>query len=159
MVDDRYSIARIDKENGSFFRFRDLFDFLIDIKDGKINNSNIKKAYSDRISEIEDKLAYSKNKEYNTILYRRYIDILKYVISKYDTTDTKENNKDGNKKSSGKGLTIISLPILLSELNINSSKKLINDIEQLVKNLFNNKQITKQVYNALIKAITYKNDS
>ena len=56
MVDDRYSIARIDKENGSFFRFRDLFDFLIDIKDGKINNnSNIKKAYSDRISEIEDK--------------------------------------------------------------------------------------------------------
>ena len=118
MVDDRYSIARIDKENGSFFRFRDLFDFLIDIKDGKINNSNIKKAYSDRISEIEDKLAYSKNKEYNTILYRRYIDILKYIISKYDTTDTKENNKDGNKKSSGKGLTISSLPILLSELNI-----------------------------------------
>ena len=41
----------------------------------------------------------------------------------------------------------------------NSSKKLINDIEQLVKYLYNNKQITKQVYNNLIKTITYKNDS
>ena len=38
----------------------------------------------------------------------------------------------------------------------NKSKELINDIEQLVKNLYNNKQITKQVYNILIKVITYK---
>ena len=43
----------------------------------------------------------------------------------------------------------INLPILLSKLNINSSKELIND-------LCNNEQITKQVYNNLIKAITYK---
>ena len=49
--------------------------------------------------------------------------------------------------------------MLLSELITNSSKKLINDIEQLVKYLYNKKQITKQIYNNLIKAITYKNDS
>ena len=41
------------------------------------------------------------------------------------------------------------LPILLSKLNI----------EQLINNLYNNKQINKQVYNNLNKAITYKNDS
>ena len=40
----------------------------------------------------------------------------------------------------------------------NNSKKLIIDIKQLVKNLYDNKQITKQVYNILNKAITYKND-
>ena len=68
-------------------------------------------------------------------------------------------NKFNQKKSSGKGLAITALPILLSELIVNSSKKLINDIEQLVKNLYDNKQMTKQVYNNLIKAITYKNDS
>ena len=51
------------------------------------------------------------------------------------------------------------LPILLSKMYTNNnSKKLINDIEQLVKNLYDNKQITKQVYNILNKAITYKND-
>ena len=38
----------------------------------------------------------------------------------------------------------------------NSSKELIKNIKQLVDNLYNNEQITKQVYNNLIKAITYK---
>ena len=38
-----------------------------------------------------------------------------------------------------------------------SSKKLISDIEQLINNLYDNKQITKQVYNMLNKLIN--NDS
>ena len=38
----------------------------------------------------------------------------------------------------------------------NNSRELINDIKQLVKNLYDNKRITKQVYNILNKAITYK---
>ena len=60
-------------------------------------------------------------------------------------------------KSSGKGLNVSSLPILLSKIYTNnSSKELINDIKQLINNLCNNKQITKQVYNILNKAITYK---
>ena len=61
-----------------------------------------------------------------------------------------------DKKSSGRGLTISSLPILLSKIHTNnSSKELINDIEQLINNLYDNKQITKQVHNNLNKAITY----
>ena len=36
------------------------------------------------------------------------------------------------------------------------SKKLISDIEQLINNLYDNKQITQQVYNMLNKSITYK---
>ena len=61
MIEDRYSVTVIDRKDGSFVKFRDLFDFLIDIKDDKINNSNIKIAYRDRISEIEDILANAKN--------------------------------------------------------------------------------------------------
>ena len=58
-----------------------------------------------------------------------------------------------------KGKGYVDLPILLSKLNSNSSKVLISNIEQLINNLYINKQITKQVYNILNKAITYKNDS
>ena len=59
----------------------------------------------------------------------------------------------------GKGLNISSLPILLSKIYTdNSSKEIISDIKQLVKNLCKNKQITKQVYNTLNKALI-KNDS
>ena len=41
-------------------------------------------------------------------------------------------------------------------LTNNSSKKLISDIEQLINNLYDNKKITKQVYNMLNKSITCK---
>ena len=62
-----------------------------------------------------------------------------------------------SKDQKGKGY--VDLPILLSKLNINTSKELISNVKQLVKNLCDNKQITKQVYNILNKAIIYKNDS
>ena len=59
-----------------------------------------------------------------------------------------------------KGSGHINLPILLSKIYTNnSSKELITNTEQLIKNLYKNKQITKQVYNNFIKAITYRNDS
>ena len=48
------------------------------------------------------------------------------------------------------------LTFLAKLLTNNSSKKLISDIEQLIDNLYDNKQITKQVYNMLNKSITYK---
>ena len=66
-------------------------------------------------------------------------------------------NKYGLKKLLGKGLNISSLPVLLSKIYTNnSSKELINDTKQLVKNLCKNKQITKQVYNTLSSLELYK---
>ena len=63
-------------------------------------------------------------------------------------------NKYGYKISSGKGLNISSLPVLLSKIYTNnSSKELVNEIKKLVKNLYKNKQITKQVYNVLNKTL------
>ena len=58
-----------------------------------------------------------------------------------------------------KGKGYVDLPILLSKLNINSSKELINNIKQLLNDLYDTKQITKQLYNILNREITYKNDS
>ena len=43
-----------------------------------------------------------------------------------------------------------------AEPTARSSKKLISDIEKLINNLYEDKQITKQVYNMLNKPITYK---
>ena len=64
------------------------------------------------------------------------------------------------KRADHQGKGYVHLPIFfLSKLNINCSKELINNIEQLISDLYDNEKITKQVYNNLIKAITYKNDS
>ena len=66
-------------------------------------------------------------------------------------------NKYGYKKSSGKGLNISSLPVLLSKIYTNnSSKEQINDIKRLVENLYKNTQITKQLYNTLSFKELYK---
>ena len=126
--------------------FNNINDFLHDIKNGNINNfnreKNIKKSLKilKTSSQIEKK--YSKYGKYID-LYVKYLDNLKKILF--------------TKKSSGRGLTISSLPVLLSKIYTNnSSKELINNIKKLVKNVYDNKQITKQAYNTLNKALRYK---
>ena len=54
----------------------------------------------------------------------------------------------------------VKLLILLTQLlTKNNSKKLKDDINQILKELYNSKQINKQVCNILNKSILYKNDS
>ena len=48
------------------------------------------------------------------------------------------------------------LTFLAQLLTNNSSKETINDIIQLINKLYDNKQITKEVYNVLNKTITFK---
>ena len=51
------------------------------------------------------------------------------------------------------------LTLLIQLLTKNNSKKFKDDINQILKELYDSKQITKQVYNILNKSILYKNDS
>ena len=48
------------------------------------------------------------------------------------------------------------LTLLTQLLTKNYSKKLKDDINQILKELYNSKQITKQVHNILNKSILYK---
>ena len=124
----------------------------------------------------EEKIRIKKNKEINR--YKQEIQELKEKLNdKDDVSEIKSNDDeiydddiryletqeeaaeriaDFHEK---KGKGYVDLPILLPKLNINISKELISNVKQLVKNLYDNKQITKQVYNILNKAITYQNDS
>ena len=91
-----------------------------------------------------------------------YIKILKlYMILmvlicmgiKKKSSKIKTSKAKSFKDQKGKGH--VNLPIALSKIYTNnSSKELINNIKQLINDLYNTKQITKQVYNNLIKAIT-----
>ena len=65
-----------------------------------------------------------------------------------------KNQVKSFKDQKGKGH--VNLPIVLSKIYTNnSSKELINNIKQLINDFYDTKQITKQAYNNLIKAITY----
>ena len=100
-----------------------------------------KKKYNEKFKDIERKLE-NRTKDTNVIkLYNYYLNYLKRILFTI-------------KKSSGKGLTISALSILLSKIDTNNgSKEIINEITQLTKKLYDNKQITKQLYNILNKAL------
>ena len=108
------------------------------------------------MNNIEKDLNKSKKGEKINKL-KSYIKKIKNSEYEKDNDRVRTDEAKSFEEQNGKGY--VDLPILLSKLNINSPKKLISDIKQLINNLYNNKQITKQVYNLLNKAITYKNDS
>ena len=99
----------LDLGDDKFVYFNNINDFLHDIKDGNINNFNREKKYKEKFEVIENKLAnrkkYSKYGKY-VDLYVKYLDNLKKILF--------------TKKSSGRGLTISSLPILLSKIYTNN---------------------------------------
>ena len=81
--------------------------------------------------------------------------VIMFMIIEKKTSKIKTSEAKSFEDQKGKGY--VDLPIALSKIYTNnSSKELINNIEQLTNDLYDNKQITKQVYNNLIKAITYK---
>ena len=130
-------------------------NFLENILSGNIKD-NEAVDYIKGINYIEKKLNKSKKgKKINKL--KNYIKKIKNSVYEKDKGRIRTDEAKSFEDQKGKGY--VDLPILLSKLNINSSKELISDIKQLINNLYNNKQITKQVYNILNKAITYKNDS
>ena len=79
--------------------------------------------------------------------------VIIFMIIEKNPSKIKTSEAKSFKDQKGKGY--VDLPILLSKLNINNtSKELVSNVKQLINYLYDNKQITKQVYNNLIKAIT-----
>ena len=82
------------------------------------------------------------------------------ISTESEIRELEKRLRDLPKKGSGvftsqKDFAIL-LTFLAQLLTNNSSKEPINDIKQLINNLYDNKQLTKQVYNVLNKTITYK---
>ena len=77
----------------------------------------------------------------------------------YSSMVSEAKNKSMN-KTSGKGLKILTskqmlqrLPIALAQVKAgNNSENLLNEIRQIVYSLYQSKEITKKVYNNIIKS-------
>ena len=106
------------------------------------------------INKIENDLNDLKENE-NINKLKHYIKKLRNSIYGKDKEKIKTDQAKSFEDQKGKGY--VNLPIALSKIYTNnSSKELTNNIEQLINDLYDNEQITKQVYNNLIKTITYK---
>ena len=130
--------------------------FLEDILSGNIKDDEVKN-YTKSINDIE-KILNNSIKSKNNDKLKNYIKKINYLVYGKDKERIKTNQAKSFKNQKGKGH--VNLPIALSKIYTNnSSNKLISNIKQLINDLYDNEQITKQVYNNIIKAIFYKNDS
>ena len=111
------------------------------------------------INKIENDLNDLKENE-NENIYKLKNYVKKLINSIYGKDKEKIKTDQAKSFEDQKGKGYVNLPIALSKIYTNnSSKELINNIKQLINDLYDNEKITKQVYNILNKAITYKNDS
>ena len=98
-------------------------------------------------------MAYIKTLKLYMILNPEGFDRNGYDIKKSSKIKTSKEKSFEDQK--GKGY--VNLPIALSKIYTNnSSKELINNIKQLINDLYDTKQITKQVYNKLSSLELYK---
>ena len=95
-----------------------------------------------------EKVYHSREEVIN--FFRDYIEMLS--DANYDAK---------NNETKGKGLKILTpkqmlqrLPIALPQVKAgNNSESLLNEIKQIVHSLYQSKQVTKKVYNNIIKSI------
>ena len=127
-------------------------NFLEDILSGNIKDNKVKN-YAKSIDDIEKKNNSIKSK--NNDKLKNYIKKINYLVYGKDKERSKNDQAKSFKDQKGKGH--VNLHIALSKIYTNNnSKELINNIKQLINDLYDTKQITKKVYNNLIKAISYE---
>ena len=121
---------------------------LFEIKDKKKNNDFVEEI-KNRWSKLKDKIDKMSGDEKENKSLDKILEIVKDILN-----FNKQNQL-------GKGLKILTpnqmlsrLPITLAQLKAgNNSEKLKNEIRQLLYSLYRSKNVTKQVYNNLIKYI------
>ena len=146
-------------KNSGFYKYE------LDISDSRIN-------YLDKVIKENPKMSAKKIDIINQLksLYTIRKDYFKVKINdpksktpnlrSLDDQIRKLEDEFRDQKGSGtftyQNKFVKLLTLLKRLLTKNSSKKLKDDINQILKELYNSKQITKQDYNMLNKSITYK---
>ena len=84
-----------------------------------------------------------------------------YLFNNYSKIKSEFIYRSKQNETKGKGLKILTpkqmlprLPIALAQVKVgNNSESLLNEIRQIVYSLYQSEQITKKVYNNIIKSI------
>ena len=144
-----FDFVIIDGNNYSIIK---VINFLKSIKDSLYNDNNIREFYKKMVLiKLNEHLIVQKKsifiKEF--ITYINKLDSL--LITPISSLEEEEENTRSRIRTDQekpfedqKGSGYVNLTILLSKIYINDSLKRTN-IEQLIKHLYDNKQITKQV--------------
>ena len=119
------------------------------------------KYYLGEIKKGAKKSKEQKNTIYNIeMLYKARNEAIKFYDD-YSLMMSEAKSKAKQNETKGKGLKILTpkqilqrLPITLAEVKAgNNSENLLNEIKQIIYSLHQSKEITRKVYNNLIKSL------
>ena len=148
-----------------------------DLKDGEfyeyeLNISNSRIKYLDKIIKENPKMStkkiniinqlkslYTMRKEYFNVKINNpesKIPDLRIVDDQICKLEDEFRDQKGSRRFTSQNKFVKLLTLLTQLLTKNNSKKFKDDINQIIKELYDSKQITKQIYNMLNKSITYK---
>ena len=150
-----------DLKNGKFYVYE------LNISDSRIKNLDkiIKENPKMSAKEIDIikqlKSLYIMRKEYFNVKInnpKSKTPDLKIVDDQIRDLQKEFRDQKGNGTFTSENKFVKLLTLLMQLLIKNNSKKFKDDINQILKELYHSKQITKQVYKILNKSILYKND-
>ena len=161
----RYKGKVADKK---FDEFDNALNIINKIREGKKDLTDVKnnqqdfKLYLGEIKKGAKKSKEQKNTLYNIeMLYKARNEAIKFydgysLMMSEAKTKSKQNNT-----TEGKGLKVLTpkqmlqrLPIALAQVKAgNNSENVLNEIRQIIYSLYQSKEITKKVYNNLMKSL------
>ena len=164
--DNLIFITKSKNRKTNFKRKKCYLDFLNEIKKGEKTIEHAKASQEDFNNYIKTIRRGNKTKEQgNTLanvnrLFNGRNDVIKFV-GDFGSMILEAKKKAAKEPTTGTGLKILTLKHLLQRLPIalaqvkpgNNSEGLLNEIRQIVYSLYQSKEITKKVYNNIIKSI------
>ena len=139
-----------------------MLDIIDKIRDGKIKLEDVKYNQEKLKSYLGETKKENKSKEQKGTLYniQMLYNARNETIKFYDDYSSIMSEAK-YRATKGKGLKILTskqmlqrLPIALAQVKAgNNSKSLLNEIRQIVYSLYQSKQITKKVYDNIIKSM------
>ena len=150
----------------SFYEYRDSKELFNAIRDGKIGFSETKNKQDDFLNKLTNIKIGRKTPEQEKIInnierfylsrqevinfFRDYTEMLSDVNYRAKQNETKET---GLKMLTPKQM-LQRLPIALAQVKVgNNSQNLLNEIRQIIYSLYQSKEITKKVYNNLMRSL------
>ena len=159
----RYKGKTSDEEFNKYDNALDLINKIKNDETKLVEAKNDQEKFRSDLSEIKRGSKTSKEQKstvYNiSMSYKARKEAIKF-FDDFSSMVSEAKNKTKN-KTSGKGLKILTpkqllqrLPIALAQVKAgNNSENLLNEIRQIVYSLYQSKEITKKVYNNIIKSI------
>ena len=150
----------------SFYEYKDCKELFNAIKNNKINFDDAVKRQNEILNKLSNIKIGKKTPEQKEVInnlenfYKSREEVINFFRD-YGKMVLDASYKSKQNKTEGKGLKILTpkqmlqrLPIALTQLKAgNNSESLLNEIRQIVYSLYQSKQITKKVYNSIIKSI------